>query len=502
MKVGQNLESLTYYASTPVFVNSMKAARSWMTRPVGSNEWDSKQSDSIVANIDGYPTVVPFWASGAQHFVHTMVPVFENGTHRFRCSGKGTLVIKGPGVSAQTFQVNGSLSVTLTASGAKDIGAIDPGSPFGERHEPSFWYVEIRTTDSSDPIRDLRIMRPGFHNAGRDQFDPVFLNHLSQYDTLRVMDWLRTNNSGRTLANVPSNRKSYYTQATSDGVAYDHIIDLANQTGKNIWICVPHLFTQQARHDMAYRFAYNLQAGRICYVEYSNEVWNPKFDQHKWVTNNTSIPGSNTHQRYGTKAAEVFGAFKTHFDNAGKGGQLRRVLAGQNTNSWTLSQALVTAGSTTDLLAVAPYFGRTFGSVPNPIPSLDDLATETHSLMSERMNAFTTIRNLAQSNGKGLVCYEGGQHYVAGDQVVNNQALTSRMIEFNRNYRLRNLYRYTYLNQVRDRGPSLFVHFTLTNRFSKWGSWGSMEWGGQTIGTGANQAQKEWALRNWMAANP
>lgn len=500
MKVGQNLERLNYYTCTPVFVNSMKHARSWMTRQVGGNTWESKQEGAITANADGYPTVIPFSAGGSQHFVHTQIPVYENGAHRLTCVGKGTLKIKGPGVGLQTYNVNGSLSVTLTASGAKDLSAFNANSPIGERNEPSYWYLEIHTTNSSDPIRDIRLMRPGFHNSGRDVFDPVFLSVISPYHTLRFLNWQRANNSARTEHNVPSNRKSYYTQATSNGVADDHIIDLANQTGKHIWLTVPHLYTSNGRHQMAHRYATTLNSGIKCYVEYSNEVWNPKFAQNKWVDQNVS--GNNLPQKYGKKATEVFGAFKGQFNNAGKGGQVVRVLAGQNGNPWTVSQALVTGGATADAVAVAPYFGTTYGTVPNPLPTLEQMATDAHTRMTNVMANYSTVRDTAQANNKLLLCYEGGQHYVAGDSAVNNHPLSARMLEFNRHWRMRNLYRNTYLNEVNSRGTDMFAHFTVTDQFTKWGSWGSMEWSGQTIGTWANHAQKEWAIRDWMAANP
>jgi hypothetical protein len=216
---------------------------------------------------------------------------------------------------------------------------------------------------------------------------------------------------------------------------------------------------------------------------------------------NAPFAGSNIFQKYGTRSKFVFDAFKQKFDAAGKGSLLRRTLAGQAVNPWILEQALSRASSSTDVIAIAPYFGTVFTSAPNPLPSLDQLATETYTKMNEVRSGVDGHRTLAQNTGKTLVCYEGGQHYVGAFGQENNNPLTIRLIEFNRDWRMRNLYRNTYLPELNSRGINLFANFALCGNWSKFGSWGTMEYWTQTIGQNAGNAQKAWAVLDWMA-NP
>ena len=53
-----------------------------------------------------------------------------------------------------------------------------------------------------------------------------------------------------------------------------------------------------------------------------------------------------------------------------------------------------------------------------------------------------------------------------------------------------------YLAGWRERGGRLFVHFSSTSRFTKWGSWGFAEWYDE------KDAAKLAALRAFAAANP
>ena len=111
-------------------------------------------------------------------------------------------------------------------------------------------------------------------------------------------------------------------------------------------------------------------------------------------------------------------------------------------------------------------------------------------------------KTLAISKGKVLVCYEGGQHYVGTGGSENNEALTDLLVDFNRDWRMRNLYRYTYMGDVNSRGVQLFSAFTLSSQWGKWGSWGSMEWLQQSIGQNSYEAVKEWGIRDWKTNNP
>jgi hypothetical protein len=57
-------------------------------------------------------------------------------------------------------------------------------------------YLQITATNPSNPIRNIRVIMPGFkHTAERMPFHPLFLDSIRKYKTLRFMDWALTNNA-------------------------------------------------------------------------------------------------------------------------------------------------------------------------------------------------------------------------------------------------------------------------------------------------------------------
>lgn len=501
MAIGQNLDAVTYHSTAPVFVNGMKMARSWLTRSAGGSEWDSGYGDGganlIPKRADGYPLYVPFTVSGTPQWVHTIIPVYENGSHRLMAQGTGTVQISGPGLT-QTFTFSGALDVSVNFSGANSLAAWD-SSGLPQRREPSRLLLVIQQSSAADPVRDIRVMRPGFHNAGPHDFDPSLIDALNPYTTIRFMDWQRTNNQTNSSWSHPANNVNHYTQASSAGVAIEHCVALANQTGKNAWLCVPERYDDTSIQQMANYVASALGAGRRLYIEYGNEHWNTLFSiRTQWLPS-APYAGSNLHQKYGTRAKYIFDTFRAAFAAAGKSAQLVCVLSGQAANSNVITQALVTAGSSTDAIAIAPYFGTNFSSAPATIPTMDELASETYARLGTTRNWISTHRTVAQGWGIPLVYYEGGQHYTGINGQENNNALITRLLEFNRDWRMRNLYRYNYLSDLASGGAALFNNFALAGRWSKWGAWGNIEYWGQPVGTRSGMAQREWAVRDWLA---
>jgi hypothetical protein len=101
MAVGTNLNGVNYYSTEQPFNDVFKMCKPWMTRSVNGSEWDSGKGDEgtnqIPRRSDGYPSYVPFNISGTNHYVHTMIPAFANGTYKFIIGGKGQVRISGPG---------------------------------------------------------------------------------------------------------------------------------------------------------------------------------------------------------------------------------------------------------------------------------------------------------------------------------------------------------------------------------------------------------------------
>ena len=509
MMIGQGLGGITYYTQ-PVFANTMNHSRQWLTFDAYTgastsniNSPDTYARDSIPQRTDGYPTHLPFAAKGSDHVVETNLPVYENGEHQFSFQGKGTVRISGPGVGTQIYNKTtaGTFTVSLNASGTADLSAFD-SSGMNKRRTPSLWTIRITSSDASDPIRDMCMLRPGMHSAGRYAFDPTLLSLASHWPVLRFMDWMRTNHATVTqYHSANTHGRDYYTQEFRGvgGAGMWYIIQMANQLNKSIWVNVPHQMVDSSVTAMANYIAQNLNPGLKCYLEYSNEVWNTQFSQYSWVRDN--VPGQNIPQRYGVRAREVFELFASRFAAQGRTSDLRRVLAGQAANTWHLAQALITAGDRTDCIAIAPYFGASYDA--GQAPSFAQLESDLQAASNQARTWTLNHRALADQWGKELVAYEGGQHLKGKNEAANQDvALQAQLIEFNRNYRMRDLYRWDYLYKLQDGGLDLFMHFVLLDTWTnRGGCWGSVEYYFQPVGPGSGQAVKEWALREWDAAH-
>ena len=91
-------------------------------------------------------------------------------------------------------------------------------------------------------MRNISLHLPGYTREG-PTFQEEWLRTLEGFGTLRYMDWGRTNSCPVTTW-ATRRAPDYYTQGvTTDpsfGTAIEHMIELANLTDKDAWICIPH----------------------------------------------------------------------------------------------------------------------------------------------------------------------------------------------------------------------------------------------------------------------
>jgi hypothetical protein len=354
--------------------------------------------------------------------------------------------------------------------------------------------------------------------AGGDaasSFNPWFLDSLRDFSVLRFMDWQATNGS-RQRRFADRTRPESQTQASDQGVAVEHMVELANQLGADPWFCIPHA----ADDDYVRRFAELVKARlapeRRVFVEYSNEVWNGGFEQSRYAEERGRALGLGEPyglRFYARRSVEVFRIFEEVFGDVRR---IARVLATQNANAWASEQildfrvgSLGAAHRHADYLAVAPYFSGLKSDGCDPANEVAALSRETPEAILERAAADVprtlalaeAQRKLAETrrNAEGrpleLIAYEGGQHLVGSCGAENAEALTERLLAANRHPRMKGLY-LDYLAGWKRAGGRLFVHFSSTSRYTKWGSWGFSEWYDGPPGP------KREALREFAAAQP
>jgi Secretion system C-terminal sorting domain len=153
------------------------------------------------------------------------------------------------------------------------------------------WFVQLSFTGTkrteasatNTGITNLKLLRPGYHNRSGDVFRQEFINAVSHFPVIRFMDFVNTNNSNPDFPEVTdwSNRVSP-SDALFDGAPWEYVVELANITGKDIWINIPVAATDDYIRSFAQYLKDNVHEGGRIYFEYSNEVWNPGFTQYDY----------------------------------------------------------------------------------------------------------------------------------------------------------------------------------------------------------------------------
>ncbi|MCS7048243.1 MAG: HYR domain-containing protein [Verrucomicrobiae bacterium] len=501
MDVGINLDGLADWSTAFVFVDAFKEARIWQTRNAdGSGSWGSGYGHLAPVDENGWPVQVPFVPSNGvpPQIIHTIVNLNEAGTYTFLYEGSGTLRFRWAGAGFTNLPTGGARSFTFQVTNSQATA-----------------WIEIHATTTNDPLRNFRIITPGHLATYQTQpFHPLYLDRLQPFSVLRFMDWGKINNS--TLTSWwQRTRPTTYTQARNEGVALEYMVALCNTLGKHMWLCIPAPADDDYVRQAARLIRDSLNAGLLLFVEYSNETWNSLFTQYSYVNNQGLALGLdanawNAGQKYTAyRSAQIWRIFEEEF-GIGASNRLVKVLAGQAANP-AVAQARISAINDPsinphrvlpDVLAIAPYFGRTYRPADIPpqapaYPTVDEIVTVVSSqAIASAKTYIVNHKALADAQGWALICYEGGQGFVGGSGAENDETLTSILISANRDPRMYDRY-IEYMDMMKSHGIELFPHFSYCGHFRKSGSWGSLEHQDQPL----SQAHKYRALVDWIAAN-
>lgn len=498
MKVAINVAGTQDWSTEWDFVDAFKMARIWMTRRVGSNDWESGKQNEIPLDSNGWPTIVPFVASdGNSHYVHTITPAFVAGNYTVIVEGAGEIQFKNA-ASAHFYPAGGTNTYTITV-------------PSGMQG-PTALYVEIRQSSASDPIRNLRVIMPGFETTYQSQpFQTLFLERLEPFAGIRYMDWQKTNNSPLSTW-ADRTAPATYTQTREQGVALEYMAQLSNTLAGHIWICIPHQADDDYVRQAARLLRDSVDPNLKIYVEYSNETWNGMFEQTTYVQDRGEALGLDTDrwragQKYcSLRSVQIWEIFEDEFIDDSR---LVKVMATQsagigatNLRFDALNDPVINPNYTMpDALAIAPYFGTIYTTADLP-PNVPDYPTVNEILETVAPAKITEVRGhviaqkrIADEQGCLLVCYEGGQHFVGTGGAVNDNTLTNILITSNRDARMYDRY-IEYLNMLQAEGVDTSFLWLYVGKFSKWGSWGACEYQDQPI----EQAPKYRAMVNWINA--
>jgi len=470
---GINLSSVEDWSTELVFTNAFKQSREWIVHETQAGApWESSANIPLLPN--GYPQEVPYQNGGVSLAVRTLmlwdIGTYPGGNYRLVVTGTGRVRLWG--AASGTFQcpVNTLVSVNPANGGVA---------------------LEIEQSNAADPIRDIKFIFPQYVNTYQNQeFSSEILDFISDFQTLRFMDWAKTNGSS-VVSWADRTPSDYYTQAKSSGASWEKAIRLCNTASKNAWINIPHQADDAYVQQLAILFRDSLNPNLKIYLEYSNELWNGAFSQQSYAAAAAQALGYSGQSwerawKYTAKrSADVFHIFGTVF---GSTQRLVRVIPSQAANSW-LSNEIITFFKSAqynpnqvgaDALAIAPYFGN---EVADQIASqglvnsitVPQIITRLRNSLSDAYTWMQDQKAVADQHNLKLVAYECGAHLVATGNNTNNNTLTNKLISANRDTALQRMYcdysDYWYQTTQGD----LFCYFSSHGLYSRWGSWGLKE---------------------------
>ena len=480
-RLGINLSGPADWNTELPFVDVFRLSRAWISQEKGKG-WG--KGPALELDARGWVTRLAPDCSA-----ETLMCTIEGGHYP---TGEYVCLYEGEGV--------------IQLSNVARVVSRSPGRiVFEPAPERGAFFLRIAATRPENYIRAIRVIMPGFEDTyRREPFHPAFLARWKHMRALRFMDWMETN--GSRIAEWKDRPLPDDATWTVKGIPLEVMIDLANRLGADAWFCMPHRATDDYVRSFAAQVARELAPARKTYIEYSNEIWNSGFAQTRYAGEMGRKLGFHEKDweagwRYGAyRSVQIFKIWEDAF---GGRDRLVRVIASQAANAYVSDVKLSfrDAHKDCDALAIAPYVSLNVSatSTPNaaavaawPVEQVLDHMEGTS--LPEAIEWIKASKKTADKHGVALIAYEAGQHAVGIGGSENVEALTKVLAAANRHARMGAIYT-RYLDAWRDESGGLCAIFSSVGAWSKWGSWGLLEYGD-------DDTPKFRAVNEWNLANP
>jgi hypothetical protein len=470
---GTNLAAVADYSRELPFVDAFKSARPWISQAQGKT-WG--QGGALALDANG-------WVTSFQPGQYAETILLDNALddQAHYPTGNYTLLYDGEGTLAFDLQ---SATIVSQTPGRMVVNVPAGGNGI---------YLMLTATNPANPLRNIRFLMPGSEGSYQSQpFNPAFLQSLQTYRALRFMEWSLVNNSTvQQWSERPAPADYTYSWR---GVPLEVQIQLANALKLTPWFHIPAMAGDNYVQNFAAVVNSRLDPSLSFYLEYSNETWNAVFTQNAYVRSQGLALGFSSDPTVATAAytayrsTQIFGIVRPALANPAR---MIRVIASQAENSWLSEQTLLfrNAYQQADALAIAPYFNCSdtatggYGKLGDPAAVAQQAAFTVDQIIDIEQQhidgcALQNMRSnaaVARKYGVKMVGYEGGQHLAGWGGAENNSTLTSLFKAANRSPRMYTLYS-LYLQNWIAAGGDLFLHFTDVGAYTKWGSWGALEY--------------------------
>jgi len=405
LSVGVNLPPIYDWTLTPVMVDLVHQARRF-----GSPEapWD----EAALLGDDGWPVgdfgvFLATRQAGTSHFP---------GTYAVRFHGRATVT-----AVASRASIGAAIFDAVENTTTVEVTVPDDGNQ-----------LALAFTDTGVGIKDLRVIRPGYDPVEPPLFTREFLEHIAPFQTVRLMDWLRTNhNPVRYWAERSTPEATHYT--SPKGMPWEYVTALARETGQDLWINIPAPADDDYVRQLAGLLRRELPTTTRLYVEYSNEVWNVQFAQHaqnramaiEEVRGDPASPlahdGSDDPalwalRRIAQRGVQISNLFREVFGDAAMMTRIRPVFATQVVNTYLTRTALEYVDKVFGppshyfyAVAGAPYFNLGARQVEDGLDTEDVLTAMATSIDGlARVNRLSENISIARRHALPFLAYEGG----------------------------------------------------------------------------------------------
>lgn len=525
-RIGMNISTLTDWDSAWVFRDAFQRARPWgalaYDPATGASGWQFSTGEGPAIAVDehGWVTSLPTWT-------HSNGTVYQQQATTVLFTDEAR---QPAGIYRAEWEGNGDLAMPFVT----ESGTLPNGRHYALVNMPygAHFTMTIRSTDPANPIRNIHLWMPD-HNGqsmvggwqpgdNGTPFHPLFLDRLDDFDTLRFMDLMNTNQTD-IVTWADRSRLTDASQSDGDlaeyfhthGLAPEHLIELSNETDANPWFNMPHQANDDYVRQLATMVRDTLDPDLKVYVEWSNELWNAFFPTYSWIVAQTQLPENAGLDFFAIAGREMSRDFDIWTDVfAGQEDRLVRVVAGQQANSWLVEQLLANVGGRVDAVSCTAYSGlgtetiNAYTSTTTANDIINDLLNlaipwasarlEEHEVVVERYEALLN-RDLE------FVTYESGSHIMGApndfwrpEGQPQHPALAAAL-EAAHSPRMYDVYQ-TLLSVVNDAGVDLYNEFTFTSHSSveSYGFYGVLH----DMTTPLSEAHKLRALIDYAAAHP
>lgn len=439
MRIGTNPEAVYDWSPAWFLTDVFNHSRDWIPHELNTTTGEFVWEGNSTVHIDehGWPTELEQWTNADNENIQQILGTlmyrdtrgnYPAGVYRAEWDGVGS--IASGAVSFDWDAVVIAHGTTPTGRNFADLQVTPTNDGI---------YMSINAiADSNQPVQNINVWMPDYQgqsfvgqtnwtpDAAFSPFHPLFVEQLQDFDTLRFMGMsavLETDVTDWEDRRLLTDARQIVTDRVADGVAPEYTIALANETGTNAWINVPHTADEVYIENLAIMVRDTFRDDRTVYVEWSNEAWNPDYAVYDWVTDR--IDADN--DRWDVMAAQIrrnFDIWSEVFQAPEDQGRLVRVVGAFNHTPQVAQELLQRMGGQFDAVASATYVSPDTEERALMVPGV---TTPAEILQSTLESAATTLgflnehrlllESYEQSLGRDLefVLYESGPHLDVDD---------------------------------------------------------------------------------------